>query len=378
MNYFWGITLLIISVIIVGCSGKGETPERDYPVINNPEWGSLQDQEPAPFRFELVDSIIVQSPDNDLIGGISSIITDNEDNIYFIDFRQSKLVSVSANGEFRWMTGQEGKGPGDFENARSMVSNGKSLLIGNIGGSRLDKFDYNGKFIRSIDLGKEFNWATVHKYLENGLLAVSTSNMGQYGLKTYFLKMEEDSVRIIDRLIIDQSHGIEIPRNFGASAGIQFHNGQIISGSFMDYSLTFYNPDSTITKVITRDFTKNMKPGLYQSSSLRSIRMFGGLESPLFTTKGYMIVPVQWPDNVPDSNTYMERDAAGTAPEVIYKNFLDIYNADGELLYSIKGDGYFPKIGRIQHMDSNDIFYTAKSEPEPVIYRYKLIGPEQL
>ncbi len=92
-----------------------------------------------------------------------------------------------------------------------------------------------------------------------------------------------------------------------------------------------------------------------------------------------MLVQVQWPDNVPDSDEYLKRSMNDqNVPEVIWKNSLDFYSPEGRLLYSIESDGFAPKIGVIQHIDDFGVIYASKATPNPVIYRYKLYVPEQM
>lgn len=378
MNYFWRVLLLFFLIIAAGCSGKADVPETDYPVINNPEWGSMQDYETPPFKFELVDSILIKTPNDEIIGSIGSLLTDDSGNIYFMDRQQSKLVSISSNGNLRWMTGQKGKGPGDFEQAYSMITDRDQLLISNIGGTRIDKFSFDGNFISSLNLSKNLSSVSLHDVTFDNLLAVTIPSWGTYGFKTLFLKAGDESIEIIDSLVVDESDKLKMHPGFSMGTRLTFQDSLIINGSLVDYSLTFYNRKGEILKVINREFNKNMKPGFYQSENSTTIRGFGGVNSPYFMPNNIMMVLTSWPDNISDSDEYMRKSAAGNAPQVEFKNFIDFFNLDGKLLYTIEGEGYFPKIGAIQHIDNNGIIYTATAEPKPVIYRYKLIGPEQL
>lgn len=116
-----------------------------------------------------------------------------------------------------------------------------------------------------------------------------------------------------------------------------------------------------------------MKPGLYNSGGSRAIRMFGGVNAPFIFPDGYMMAKVQWPANVPDSDEYLEKNMKGAnVPEVIWKNSIDFFSPDGRLLYSMESDGFAPEIGAIQHVDEFGTIYTARTTPNPVIYRYKL------
>jgi hypothetical protein len=75
-----------------------------------------------------------------------------------MDNAQSKLISVSSEGSLRWMIGEKGKGPGDFENVWDILILDNSILVSNINSSRLDYFDFEGNFIKSIPLAKEISF----------------------------------------------------------------------------------------------------------------------------------------------------------------------------------------------------------------------------
>lgn len=374
------LPITILSLIILGCANtKEESLNVDYEIISNPMYGEYQEYETPPFQFELIDSISLETPDNFLVASIDNIVTDPEGNIYFMDRRQWKLISFSADGTFRWMSGQEGKGPGDFENAYSMVTDGESIFIGNISGSRIDKFDFSGYFIKSIPMPKEMGFASLMKFTESGLLAVSSTVWASFARKVHFVDVLEDSVNLETQFVIDNSPEIEVPEGLSSGPNLKVHGNQVISGSLIDYSLTFFNPDSSIDKKIVRDFDKNTKPGLYSSGGSRAIRGFGGVNAPFIFPNGFMMAQVQWPDNVPDSDEYLKRSMNDQkVPDVIWKNSIDFFSPDGRLLYSIENDGYTPEIGSIKHVDEFGTIYTAKTTPDPVIYRYKLNVPEKM
>lgn len=206
------LKITLLSILLIGCTnGKKESSDVDYEVVANPEYGALQDYENPPFQFELIDSILIETPDDDLIASIDNIMTGPEGNIYFMDRQQWKLISFSEDGTFRWMTGQKGKGPGDFENAYSMVTDGKSIFIGNIGGSRLDEFDFSGNFIKSINMPKTLDFASVLKFTDNNFLVASSSVWASLARNVHYLKLYEDSVVAESQFVIDNSAGIDVP-----------------------------------------------------------------------------------------------------------------------------------------------------------------------
>lgn len=150
----------------------------------------------------MIDSILIETPNDDVIASIGSIITDPDGNIYFMDRQQWKLISFSADGKFRWMTGQEGKGPGDFERVRGIVTDGKNLFIGNIGGSRIDKFSFDGNFIKSIPMSKDLGFASLLKFSEKGSLVISSTVWASFARRILYTQLVEDSLKLETEFIL--------------------------------------------------------------------------------------------------------------------------------------------------------------------------------
>lgn len=126
--------------------------------VHNPEWGELQDSQNPPFNFELIDSIVVDTPDDLIVANINSLLRGPDDHFYFLDGRQSRLISITKEGELRWVTGQKGRGPGDFESAYRIVTDGEKLAVSNLSGARLDMYDFEGNFQWSKNFEDQFSF----------------------------------------------------------------------------------------------------------------------------------------------------------------------------------------------------------------------------
>src|SRR5690554_4464533 len=74
MKIKFGVHFLGIILFATACSAKIEQQDIDYELISNPEYGELQNFETPSFRFELMDSILVETPNDDLIANIESIL----------------------------------------------------------------------------------------------------------------------------------------------------------------------------------------------------------------------------------------------------------------------------------------------------------------
>ncbi|MTI89723.1 MAG: hypothetical protein FH748_17360 [Balneolaceae bacterium] len=369
------LPIIIISLVTFSCSDSPpeEVNAKDG-FVNNPTWGKYQDSENPPVQLVLEDSIKVQFHGDDILTGFTSLITDSNGNFYFLDRRQNKLISASPDGSVRWVTGQKGRGPGDFEYARNMIIHDDVLLISNLSGSRLDRFDLSGNFIASQPFDKETSFASLVGITSQDVLVINSFLRGALGSNIYTFDYSQDSLQLINNFEIDQSGDLEIPKGVSAGIAVQLVDEFIIAGSTVDYSLTTYNLEGKLIKKITRDFDKIVRPGFYSTEQSRGIRTFGGLGSAKVFPNGYFIVEAFWPTNVSDPDKIAE-DSHGL--EIINRNSTDFYDPDGTLLYSITGEGFSPERGTIKHIDPYGNAYKVKTDPEPTIYSYKLKVPEE-
>lgn len=376
MKIKFGIHFVGIILISTACSEK-KPANTDDSIVQNPEYGMYQNYENPPISFELLDSIVVKLPDDQIISGISFLQTDLNSNIYFFDRRQSKLISYSASGEFRWETGQKGKGPGDFENVYSMISNGEHIFIGNIFGTRIDLFSFSGEFMKSYNTGNGISFGELRGFNNKNELILTSTIRGKLGSQVHFLSLTDDSVQILNTIeLVDK--GYEPPAGMSVAHRLSISKNNIITTSVLEYSVKFYNDSAEVAKEITRDFDKIMRPGSYRSGDSVTLSTYGGLRSPLFLPDGHFISFVSWPTNVADPDNFVRKIAEGSAPEIEDRHSIDIFNKDGNLLYSFEGDGQIPSIGSIAYVDHNGIIYTTSAGEEAVIYRYKLNLPEAI
>lgn len=349
--------------------------------VHNPEWGELQDSQNPPFSFELIDSIVVDTPDDLIVTNINSLIMGPEGHFYFLDGRQSRLISITKEGELRWVTGQKGRGPGDFESAYHIVTDGEKLAVSNLSGARLDIYDFEGNFLWSKNFEKEFSFPFPSPigYTEAGSLLIKRSIMGSWGSRFFVVDVDKDSMRIQSEFEINESEekGTDVPQGLNMSASTTFHNDKLFVTSLTDYTIKVYNLEGEVLKTITRDFEEIVRPGM--SDNPKGIRGFGGLGSPQMLPNGYFFTMVSWPTNIDDPDDYFEKSMSGqNVPDITSKHSIDFYNPEGTLLYSQEGDGGVPEIGYISnaYIDEEGIMYMTSVHPNPVIYRYRLNTPE--
>lgn len=374
---------LIFVTAIMSCSKS--TPENNSgSVIENPTVGLWGNAKINPIHFELEEVYggtdtpvelreVTDEPDVifPAVWSLQGPVVDKKGNMYVINKETGKMLSFAADGSLRWKKGQKGKGPGDFNRPRGLVSNGKYLFTANISGSRIDKFDFDGnlvsiKTIENLELG----FATAEGFIDDSLLVLSSTLWGKLGQTLTVLNVQ-DSLEKISQFKVIASPDIELGEGLSSSSDVKITNSLIVVGNQGVYGNRFFNWKGEKVKTVKRAFDKLVRPGFYNSGGSRGIGGFGGLDAPLYISENYYLVQLSWPVNVADPDEFVKQMIQGKKDPIL-KNSLDFYRADGTLLYSIVQDGSVSKIGTIAYVDLNGDMYTKANNPFPQIRRYSV------
>ena len=90
-----------------------------------------------------------EKPKEAFLTNIIDVTTDNSGNLYVC--QSSAIISFKPDGTFRWAINKEGRGPGDIYNPLGMAVDGdKYLYLANINGTRIDRFNLEGKYINTL------------------------------------------------------------------------------------------------------------------------------------------------------------------------------------------------------------------------------------
>lgn len=366
------LTYVLTIFLLLSCSDveRENKPESSL-IIENPEYGEFQKAEIPPVQFELTKSIDLSFNNDLIIGRISSFTIDDTGNMYFIDSQQGKMVSLNPNGELRFVTGQKGRGPGDFENAYSMAYHDGIIYLTNLSGARIDAFDLQGNFISSTTLSKDINFGSIKGITTEGTFIMRSVVWGALADDILTVEFAGDSVQVLNKFRLDFADDKEVNQSVSSSAEIIFHDGKIIAGHLTDYRLNILNPDGSLVKSVRRDFNKIIPPGVAASNGAVMVMGMGGLDPVGILSNGYIITKVQWPTNIKDSNEYAKKQMNGVdVKDPEYANSLDIFDRTGKLLYSYENQGGTTIIGTIQYIDNNDFVYSV-SEDGSTLQKYK-------
>lgn len=380
MNRLLSSLIIVIScTLLMSCSQKDhseteiKTAVKDgYELVQNPETGRLQHAEDKPVELVLADSIEADLPYEVLVAGVRYLTTDDDGNIYLYDWQQNRIMSITKEGTFRWAAGQEGRGPGDFEKVYGMVLHENTLYVSNIQGSRLDLFSLDGEFMHSYNFRKEMNLVSPLGFTPDGKLIISKSISGKFGKTLFITELLSDSLHITESFAAVQSNDLDVPAGVNVSASLNSYENRIVSGSLIGYELRWFDYRGAITKKVTRDFDKIVRPGILTDGTSRFVMAFGQVGAPFIFPNGYFLVTATWPTNVDDPDEYVKKASVGNRAEVFYRNTTDIYDPEGNLLYSIEAEGYNPKQGRFLHQDDEGKLYTVSTDSGLTIFKFDL------
>lgn len=369
---FRAITILTIA-ILVSCTAQSN-PD-NITTLDNPTDGTWQDQSESPLEFELEQ---VYGDNEEILFAQSSQLegpaVDSVGNLYIIDGQNGTMYSFDPEGIVRWQTGEKGKGPGDFQRPKGLVTDGEYLYTGNVGGSRIDQFDFEGNLVNSTSLESlDLSFATVEGFISDSLLVTTSTIWGKLGEKVTILNTA-DSLNKVNQFDIVVAPKIDLGEGLSSGFSIQIVDSLIAAGNVQDYALQFFNRKGSKIKTIKRDFDKLVRPGYFHSGGSRTISDFGGLNAPSYLPDGYYLTTLNWPTNIDDPDQWLKSamNDRENAQRPTYKNSIDLYKADGTLLYSLEQEGSTPDIGSFSHIDENGKIYTKTDEPYPQIRRYSL------
>ena len=368
--------LLLLFIILISCDSNGvkKVHENGILLIKNPEHGKWQNNSTSPIKFELEQIYGKENePVEELFTRITDVFTDKDRNVYILDTSDNRLLCFDVDGRLLWFNDKKGQGPGEFIRAKGMAFDGQNTFyLCSSSGSQIDKFNLKGEYqdriyLADLNIGR----VTLRGFIEPNILVVSRTESGKSGIYIFLLELGE-SLRVKAKIKIFEDIGMKLTKGFRTGMELSVCGGEIRVANIDRYEFKYYNMEGELIKKVIRDFNKIVRPGLWITDTWASIRYFGYLAAPLKLFDSYEISFSYWPTNVTDPDKYVLLNHNGKAPETKYMNMFDLFNSDGELLYSIYKDEMLPEIGKPIYVDSYGGIYTLVYDPFPQVRRYKL------
>jgi hypothetical protein len=124
-------SLLILSILVFACCSRGK----------------------AKYSFAFQENLSIgldEGDENYIFAQISDICADDERNIYVLDSKKTEVFKYDENGLFKLSFGQEGQGPGQFENPRAIATHKDKIYI--LDFFKIIVFRNDGTFLSSFPI----------------------------------------------------------------------------------------------------------------------------------------------------------------------------------------------------------------------------------
>lgn len=316
--------------------------------------------------FQLVQTFGAEtSPKDALLSSISRVVVDKKGNIYIND-KGERIVSFKPDGTLRWKADKKGDGPGDIKKVRGIATDGgKYLYLGNIDGSRIDKFDLSGKYINSINNSEiHLNSIYIEGFIKPNLLVVSQPVWGKAGVEVIIIEVDKNC-KIKQRFIIDVSGDLKLSNGVNAGININISDNLITAGNCNEYKLFIYDINGNCVKTIKRNYGRIATVFPLPNG----VSCAGDIGAPVKICGSFYLCPLSFPIGIESAEEL--RSQRG---KIEYKRLLDIFDEAGNLIYSKEGKGSSDdEIGSIEIAGIDGYLYTSKKEPYPCVCKYKVI-----
>ncbi|MFP8489012.1 hypothetical protein ACKGJO_07900 [Gracilimonas sp. Q87] len=345
-------------------------------VINNPEKERLQDQLESPLSFELVQIFGSDFPDDSaVLSGVNSINgvkTDSSGNLYILDYGAKMLVKLSPNGEVLWKMDKRGRGPGDIETPLGIAVNDEMIVIANIYGTRLDVISTEGDYLESISTEEIHGYGMVLKgFLDNRYLVMVDGIRGKAGYRIVVLDALK-SFKLVSDFHSEVDNDISIPEDETLVSSATITGDKIVVGGVWSYSYLYFDMFGNLEKKINREFSRYMKPGIYESGSGNHITFYGEAQG-LYSVGGtYLLGYINWSTTIDDTDKLAKQHYNRNFQKLGLNTVLDLFSENGELLYTLENESIIPEIGMLMHSDQEGYLYTAVNRPYTMIKKYKI------
>ncbi|MEX0720021.1 MAG: hypothetical protein WD059_05085 [Balneolaceae bacterium] len=380
MNYRSIIIVIILSTILA-CSDTTSDKiitEETAAVITNPEYGEWQTMEDPPVEFEVVQTFGAdQEPLEATLSHVTDVFTDDSLNVYILDHESNKLVSFTPDGEFRWASGKKGKGPGDLENARSMTWDGEELIyIGNIYGSRIDRFNLQGTFLETLSVPENLETSMFGNKIV-GFMAgklVLFSGLDAEFAGNFYITEPGDFLQLVNSYTINLTGDVKVPLGMHEFSLPSIYSDQIIIPDVKNYSFHIYEESFKNQNIVNREFDWIVRPGFYIDGEDRMMGTFSAVNKVLKFGSGYYISSAYWVKGIQDPDRLLSDYINGKIEGMEYQSTIDLFNEDWELLYSLEADRNInPDFGQPIHIDREGNLYAYSFDPYPHLKKIKVI-----
>jgi len=95
---------------------------------------------------------VIEGDENYIFSTPVDVDSDNEGNIYVLDYTECNIKKYDKNGNFIKLFGRKGQGPGEFQAAYCMfISKQNEIFVKDAGSRKIEQFSQNGEYERTYN-----------------------------------------------------------------------------------------------------------------------------------------------------------------------------------------------------------------------------------
>jgi len=352
------LSIFFLITLVFPCCNKEKWEGRIYEekgvtVVENKGqglWGTQSGE-----KIEFIEELflgIEEGEDYLMFFGLRNVAVDSELNIFILDGGNHRLLKFDKDGNFLWSAGRKGQGPGEFQYpGKVVITHSEDLAV--LDSRSILFFDNQGKFIRSIKIGKSFSNVT---FLPDGRLFVNLFLRGQPGLAAEYYSSDG---KFLEKFPDEYRYGPEMSPNIGASIGggnFQLVGDKVYLSIPNQYEIREYSSEGKMLRNIKRDI-KLKPPNIIVSAGGRGVSVRpSDCSGPCFFVKQDMLI---------NCLTLVEKKSETEYPT---ERFLDFFNEKGQFLGSYK----LPEGYSLNTIDLEGRFYFIQWNPFPRVIRSRL------
>lgn len=212
---------------------------------------------------------------------------DDEENIYILDRKASKVRVYDKNGQFLRTIGKKGQGPGEFQGPRDIyITPQKEILVNDGSTRRLLFFALDGKFLREASAGKM--WLFLDPKVDSKGNIYASFMVLDEKPSSQLKKFKPNLEPISDITLLEMAKPPALDPRFPRIHWFVMENDKLIWSVQTKYEFHILNAEGKLVRKIVKDydpvdFTEEDKERVLE-------RLYGGKPPP-------SNVKLEWPKN---------------------------------------------------------------------------------
>lgn len=251
------LILLIISsfLVLVSCSKKHYEKQEKNGVTYHKNDGKFDSK--TPVAIEKIGEIILG--DIDSVRNINLPIDaafDNDNNLYIADGYSANIKKFDSKFQYIKTIGNRGQGPGEMSACVNIFITGDTLSAYDPMTQRIVKYDLNGKFIYTINIGSylQFIKSCNKNYVALEQIVDKQKNQMLFNLNLYSNRWKKIKTLFSSQINLNKINGVDI---FSIMPVFQCTSNKIFiaKNSLTDYEIEIYNTEGQLTEKIKKNYS---------------------------------------------------------------------------------------------------------------------------